>query len=517
MARILPWIRTHLPTRRRLIQWYAALICNAHIGGFAAGSIYTGQSKALCVPGLNCYSCPGAVGACPLGALQNALASSGHRAPFYVFGILMLYGLILGRTVCGFLCPMGLIQDLLHRIPTPKIRKGRATRVLSLLKYVILGVFVVCVPLWYALQDYPLPAFCKYICPAGTLEGAVALLSNSANVDKYSMLGILFTRKFVILVTILLLCVFLYRTFCRFLCPLGAIYGLFSRLALIGVRVDGDKCTDCGRCVGVCKMDIRRVGDRECIQCGECIGACPTKAITIRAGRITLRGPDTAPAAGGAAPDAKKRAHGSGRAVAVRCAALALLVFSLWFFNRDAADAGRSGEALPARETAVVQTTLPGEPEAGTVPKADESIPVGSEIGMRAADFSAAEYFTGKTFTLSEHLGRPVVINFWATWCTPCCHELPYFDEVCRALSDRVDFVALHSNLVTDDVEKYLSGFDYALPFALDADGEVIASFGGSAMLPQTVIVDEKGVIVYNAVGSMTREMLESLLGEMGY
>ena len=100
----------------------------------------------------------------------------------------------------------------------------------------------------------PLPALCKYIGPAGTLVGAVGLLANPANVDKLSMLGVLFTRKLVILIVILAACVFIYRAFCRFLCPLGAIYGLFARVALIGVRVDAGKCTGCGRCVARCGM-----------------------------------------------------------------------------------------------------------------------------------------------------------------------------------------------------------------------------------------------------------------------
>ena len=98
---MMQWIKAHLPTQRRLIQLYAALLHNAHVKGFITGNIYTGQSKILCTPGFNCYSCPGAVGACPLGALQNAIASSGSRTPVYVLGILMLFGLILGRTICG--------------------------------------------------------------------------------------------------------------------------------------------------------------------------------------------------------------------------------------------------------------------------------------------------------------------------------------------------------------------------------------------------------------------------------
>ena len=125
------WWAAHKPSKRRLIQVYAALLYNAHIKGYIKGDIYTGHIKNFCVPGFNCYSCPGAIGACPLGALQNALASMDKRAPWYVLGILLLYGLTLGRTICGWICPLGLIQELFHKIPTPKIKKSRFTHGLS--------------------------------------------------------------------------------------------------------------------------------------------------------------------------------------------------------------------------------------------------------------------------------------------------------------------------------------------------------------------------------------------------
>ena len=290
MANVKLWWQAHRPTTRRLVQLYAALLQNAHLRGFVRGEIYTGPVKSVCVPGLNCYSCPGAVGACPLGALQNAIAASAQRPAFYVVGLLLLFGLTLGRVICGWLCPVGMIQELLHRLPTPKVKKGRATRALSWVKYAVLAVFVVLVPLWYGLQQYPLTAFCKYICPAGTLEGAVGLLSHPANGDKFSMLGLLFTRKVLILALVLTACVFIYRAFCRFLCPLGAIYGLFARIALLGVRVDAGQCSGCGACLAACPMDVRRVGDHECIHCGACMGACPEQAISIRAGKIVLKG-----------------------------------------------------------------------------------------------------------------------------------------------------------------------------------------------------------------------------------
>lgn len=131
---------------------------------------------------------------------------------------------------------------------------------------------------------------------------------------------------------------------------------------------------------------------------------------------------------------------------------------------------------------------------------------------MFAPDFTAPVYGSDTPFVLSEHLGKVVVVNFWATWCTPCCNELPYFDEVYRHYGDQVAVVAIHSDLVTDDVEAYLAKFDYQMPFALDETGSIIKSFGGSTMLPQTIIIDETGLITYNATGSVTLEKLESLL-----
>lgn len=282
------------PLNRRLIQVYTALLYNAYIKGFAEGEIYTGVLKNACVPGLNCYSCPGAISACPLGSLQNAISASADRPAFYVIGIILLFGMFLGRVICGFLCPFGLIQELLHKIPVKKLKKNKITQKLTWIKYVILGIFVVVIPLFFGLRKQPLPAFCKYICPAGTLEGALMLMIHPDNADLRSLTGGIFYWKLAVLIAMVISCVFIFRAFCRFICPLGAIYSLFSKIALLGVRVDMNRCNNCGACVKTCQMDIKRVGDRECIQCGECIDVCPEKAITFKAGKLVLRGPDIA-------------------------------------------------------------------------------------------------------------------------------------------------------------------------------------------------------------------------------
>ena len=494
MVKVQQWIHRHLPTQRRLIQLYAALLYNAHVKGFIRGNIYTGHLKFMCVPGLNCYSCPGAVGACPLGALQNAIASSGSRMPAYILGILLLYGLMLGRTICGFLCPVGLIQELLHKLPTPKLQKNRFTRACSYLKYAILLVFVLFIPLCYMGHELPLPAFCKYICPAGTFEGAVGLLSHPENADKFSMLGQLFTNKFVLMMLVGAACVFVYRAFCRFFCPLGAIYGLFSKVAFIGVKVENASCVDCGKCIRRCPMDIHHVGDHECIHCGACIDACPTGAISFKAGKYTIQ--------------SSTASHQSKDSAVIRrnrntvwtIAIMILLVLLLWS-NLDKSP--RDVMIPPTTKTETADSV--------------KQLPTGKDVGMLAPDFTVPVYGEGKPFTLSQHRGKIVIINFWATWCTPCVKELPYFDEIQRMYGDAVQVVAIHSNLVTEAVESYLSRNDYDIAFALDAENTVIPAYGGSMMLPQTIIVDSDGVIAYNAVGSLTMERLQQLLTNMLY
>lgn len=133
------------------------------------------KMKNVCVPGLNCYSCPGARGACPIGSLQAVIGSWNFKMAYYVAGFLIFVGALLGRLVCGFLCPFGLIQDLLNKIPFPKkIRTFRGDKLLRKLKYVIFLVFVILLPMFVVdIMGQGAPYFCKLICPAGTLEGGI--------------------------------------------------------------------------------------------------------------------------------------------------------------------------------------------------------------------------------------------------------------------------------------------------------------------------------------------------------
>ena len=267
--------------RRKLIQTLAFFIANPRLGNFLSGRLYKGEWKSLCVPGLNCYSCPAAAFACPVGALQAVLATAGFYFSYYVAGFLLAVGLVWGRLICGFLCPFGLFQELLHKVPLPK-RKLWVP--LLYVKYFILIVFVLLLPLlWTDFSGAGRPAFCEYICPAGTLEAGLPLLA--ARPEFRQVLGGLFAWKFLILVLVITGSMMNYRFFCKSLCPLGAIYGLLNRISLYRLQLRREACVACGKCQSACPMGVdpvRNPGAAECIRCGGCVTACSRQALSLR-------------------------------------------------------------------------------------------------------------------------------------------------------------------------------------------------------------------------------------------
>lgn len=270
------------PSLRLWVQALWTALTNGYVYGFINGRIYTGGTKQLCVPGLNCYSCPGAFGSCPIGSLQATLDSANFKMAFYVFGFLMFFGSIFGRVVCGWLCPFGLVQDLLYKIPLFKKKKSLpGHKHLVRIKYVILLVFVILLPsVIKNAAGTGSPWFCEYICPSGTLLGGIPLVLS--NVSLRAAAGLRFAWKVALLVLVIAGSIKFFRPFCKYLCPLGAVYSLFNGVAVLRLKVDSDKCVSCGACARACKMDVepfKTPNSPECIRCGDCVRACPTGAI----------------------------------------------------------------------------------------------------------------------------------------------------------------------------------------------------------------------------------------------
>lgn len=275
---------------RRITQLISTLLHNGYFGFPLTGNIYTGGLKQFCAPGLNCYSCPSALFSCPLGALQQVLISLRvlpfelmARALLYVVGMIFLFSLLFGRFICGWLCPFGFLQDLLYRIP---FYKGKITLPLNLQRYVkhgLLLLFVIILPL-LLLGDsgYGTLWFCKYFCPAGTLEAG--LFNLPIRPELKDLVGKLFFVKLLLLIVILLFCIIEIRFFCKNLCPLGLIYGIFNRFSFFQLYWHEKNCSACGLCEKVCPMGLRIPRDlnsTECIRCLNCLTACPSKAIHL--------------------------------------------------------------------------------------------------------------------------------------------------------------------------------------------------------------------------------------------
>lgn len=273
---------------RRLIQALFALITNAYLLFPFSSVIYQGPLKSVCHPGLHCYSCPSAILSCPVGALQNILASVrlSFQAGVYhigslILGYLGLLGIMTGRFPCGWLCPFGLLQDLLYKIPSPKLK---LPAVFNYGRYLVGLLLVVLLPLFW-VDDLGLgqPWFCKLLCPSGTLMGAVPLLIIKPSL--WQNIGFFFWHKVTWLVLILLGAVFSSRFFCRVLCPLGAFYGLFNRISFFCLQFDEEKCVHClaceRRCPTGCKP-FKDAGSGACINCLRCIQACRFGALAFR-------------------------------------------------------------------------------------------------------------------------------------------------------------------------------------------------------------------------------------------
>ena len=237
-------------------------------------NLYFLRLRFLCVPALNCHSCPAAVFACPIGVVLNFVSL--RIIPLVAIGILGLVGSIVGRFVCGWVCPFGLLQDFLHKIPSPKFTLPKWTK---FVKYIVLVVTVVLVPLFIGLDTEAF--FCK-LCPAGTLESLIPRSLAEGN------LGALARGwpRLAVLVLVLLFAIVSMRSFCKVFCPIGAFLAIWNKFSAFSLRYEQASCPGCKKCLKDCPMDIQLEDFRqkdaesvvttpsECILCLQCVDTC---------------------------------------------------------------------------------------------------------------------------------------------------------------------------------------------------------------------------------------------------
>lgn len=185
---------------------------------------------------------------------------------------------VFGKLFCGFICPMGLVQDVAHVMRLKTGIQGvtlteKLYERLAIIKWTVVMLFL---GIGFAGLD-----FCN-ICPAVTLAPAFSGFKTTIYISGFVMLFVLVGSFFKS------------RFFCN-ICPMGLLMGLFHRFSLVRVKKDCIACTECGACYAACPMGIKtiytereceNVTNTNCIMCGECIRHCPED----NALKITLAG-----------------------------------------------------------------------------------------------------------------------------------------------------------------------------------------------------------------------------------
>ncbi len=256
-----------LTTLRQLSQLSGTVLSNSYIGTLFTRSVNTNALKGICVPFLNCYSCPSALFSCPVGTLQHFMAI--RAIPYYLLAFLALIGLTIGRMACGWVCPFGFLQDLMYRIKSMKIT---LPFYLKYVKYAVLLLLVIVLP--YNTGEM----YFSKLCPMGTLTAGIPwALWNPSYSDTGRLVlpngpGLLFYLSLLILAGFMVWFVFSKRPFCRAVCPVGAIFSVFNRYSMIRLSV-GRNCDGCDICQVNCPVDLNVSMDfdsGECIRCLEC-------------------------------------------------------------------------------------------------------------------------------------------------------------------------------------------------------------------------------------------------------
>lgn len=459
---------------RGIIQGVATLLTNIHLPNFLDGSISRNNGKKICVPGLNCYSCPAATGACPIGSIQAVVGSPKFKFSYYCIGILILFGTVFGRFICGFLCPFGWFQDLIYKIPSKKFSTKKLW-FLTYVKYLMLIVVLAFPVLFTNELGMGSPFFCKYVCPQGILEGGIPLAIAKSGIRE--ALGVLFMSKLTILISVVVLSLVFFRPFCKWICPLGAFYSLFNKISIYNFGFEKEKCVGCKKCVKKCKMDVdirETTCSRECIRCGECAEVCPTGA--IKSGFKI----------GSKEKCYRKNSLGNNRGMIkemkkkITTLSLALLM-SFGVFTGCSKNGSGTNQENSEQKT---------------------STSTSANTTKKFPNFEATD-LSGKKFDQSEFSKNAVtVVNFWFTGCKACVEEMEDLEKFSAELKKKnSSLISVNTEIVDEntknEAKKVADSKKITFPVLQAKQGGEYEKYVSNIFaFPTTVLVNRNGEIV---------------------
>ena len=260
-------------------RWISEIIfaISANLGAF-------GLKTGFCYPFFYCHSCPAATSACPIRAIEIGAKDSNWKLFFYPFIIVGSVGVIFGRAVCGWACPIGSLQRATGKVSKKlkkrykifeKIGKLRIEQYFRYIKYFdLIGLAIII----YIIADIMFTD----LCPVGFMVGTIpiSILSPGQYVPNQ-----FFYIAFVIFILFIILIFIVERGWCKYFCPVGAMLAPFNKISIYHVSVDKTKCSHCNLCSFDCPMGIdipNMHRDPECIICGKCVSSCPRDSIEIK-------------------------------------------------------------------------------------------------------------------------------------------------------------------------------------------------------------------------------------------